>query len=191
MRAHWHLAWVIVALAALLPACGTTTVIRPHTGGAETAAAIQSLERQSAIRTARLLLVGAAPRSVIGLRVEGDSVTWLNRGRVESVALTDVARVEIVDRKRGAGEGLLYGALAGVLGGAAIGLAFYDGPGIIVGSRAENAILVSVLFSAASIPIGVAVGMAEGHRDVFLVCPAPQAAGASTSGTRRTESGCR
>ena len=113
------------------------------------------LETTDSVRTVRQLEVTPS-----GFRFE---TPW---GTTDSLAYEEVSRVEFRSAGKGALEGLGIGLLAGVVAGAALGVAYPDdwstGDAIVVG------IVVVGIFS---VPLGTLIGAGFGHRTSIHVRP--------------------
>lgn len=103
-------------------------------------------------------------RIVRSLRVGPDSTSWVTASSYETVATSSVTRVQVVNRGRGALDGLALG----LLGGGVLGAVSYEGPDLFIASRGATARVGAVFLSFITAPLGLLTGVATGHREVYM-----------------------
>lgn len=164
--------WLLVLLA--LSACTTTTAVQTD------AASSRPLTGTLAAETVRLHLAGGSTVRALSLRVEPDSVSWIDPDTrtLRRAATAEVASVETVSRTRGALRGA---ATAAVVAGVTTAVVSFVAlrstdctPGgflDLCGADSQAALSLVIGGSAAAFP-GAAVGALVGERDRWNLAPA-------------------
>ncbi len=108
---------IFTALLTVAVLAGCTSVRSVDVNGGT--AAYSDVNRGVKGKVTRVLLRDGTKMDVVGVRVDDESLSWMNRGAntLESVPRRDVRQVSVVK----AGYGAFRGLLVGVIAGAAIG----------------------------------------------------------------------
>ncbi len=157
----------LAGLAVVLQGCTAVHSVEVQGRSNEANWGLSEINERASTRRARLFLGDGRRLTAGGLRVETDSTSWIADGRYETVATSAVTRVQFVERGRGALEGLGLGLLSGAVVGGVIGFVSYNGPDFLAGSRGESAVVGAGLLSYLTTPLGLLLGVAEGHREVY------------------------
>ena len=152
-------ALAFLALAALASGCAYTRSF--DAADAESRTAVSA---RAARQSATVLVDGRPPQTARHLNVGSDSTSWFDptTGALHVVPTAEVAAIRFARAERSAAGDLALGLGAGVLVGSLVGAGSYDGPNILVGSRAESVALGAMVFGL----MGGGVG-AVGALDAF------------------------
>jgi hypothetical protein len=132
-------------------------------------------------KVARITFNGGSELSVVGLRVEADSISWVDHrnNRLRSAATDDVRRISMVKAGPGALVGLVVGSLVGAGVGAYRGWIMGDDPpDDLIGITREEKVRLfakahAVYFSLGSIPLGAIIGARRTYRFPVAAPPPP------------------
>jgi hypothetical protein len=129
-----------------------------------------ALNKFSRTRIVQVVLQNGQAAQVTELRARPDSCIWndIEKGVRVGIATQDIRSLTVVRKNRGTIDGLL----AGLLGGAAVGIVVtsvgYDESNSMAGHGAET-MGGAVIFGVIGALIGMPVGHSIGHRDAFIL----------------------
>lgn len=155
---------MIIALAVFTSQC--THIRQVHS--------FDDINKAAAGKPASMTLTNGRVLSGKGLEVAIDSTFWLDSvtGRKQSIATSEVGKVVIKKRGRGALEGLGIGILTGAVTGAVIGFASGDDDPKTVFlplTAEEKALGGGIVLGAAGGLLGLPIGAAVGSKDKFIL----------------------
>lgn len=155
---------VIMALAVFASRC--THIRQVHS--------FDDINKAAAGKLASMTLTNGQVLSGKGLQMAMDSTFWLDKatGRKQSIATSEIGKVVIKKRGRGALEGLGIGILTGAVTGALIGFASGDDDPKTVFlplTAEEKALGGGIVLGGAGGLLGLPIGAAVGSKDKFVL----------------------
>ena len=120
---------------------------------------------------ATIYLSNGEIREAIDIQVVDDSTRWYDtvadQQRISSNL--DILKVQVIDKKRGAFEGFIFGSIFGGLAGAMVGFSEGADPETDANglSKGEKALLRAIIFGSLGGLFGLPVGSYIGSRDVY------------------------
>jgi hypothetical protein len=163
---RWYRSLLFAACLVLVTACSTSHRVPDDRDWA----AVNASLAQTSVR---VTLVDGTQVRASGLRISPDSTSWLNResGAFRQVATASIARVEQVDRRRGALQGAkLGGVLEGIVGSLLAGYVMeppMDEPEGSVRFRLYGSVLGGVAGGVLGLMHGGLIGRAVGYRTAY------------------------
>jgi hypothetical protein len=163
---RWYRSLLFACCLVLATACSTSHRVPDDRDWA----AVNASLAQTSVR---VTLVNGTQVRASGLRISPDSTSWLNResGAFRQVATASIARVEQVDRRRGALQGAkLGGVLEGIAGSLLAGYVMeppMDEPEGSVRFRLYGSVLGGVAGGVLGLMHGGLIGRAVGYRTAY------------------------
>lgn len=169
-----------IILCAAVAVAGCSGVRQVGTSGKSTYS-YEQVAKDVRGKVARITFDSGSSLSVVGLRVEADSVSWVDHrnNRLRSAGTADIREISVVKATGGAFVGLVLGALTGAGVGTYRAWVLGDDPeGDPLGITREEKMRLfpaihAVYFSLGSIPLGAMIGARRTYR--FPASPPPPA----------------
>ena len=149
-------------------------------------ASTAAMNAELARRPVRLHTADGAALQAIGVRIEADSVSWIDpdTGHVHAAHASEVLRVETFSRRRGTRRLGTWGMIAGGAIGLAVGIAAVDNTSLLVEAfpsdlmgRTYGALYAAGSYAGVVGGVGALVGLLAGDRETYdlssLQAPAP------------------
>lgn len=128
-------------------------------------------------KVAHLTLVDGSEMNVVGVQVDADSLSWLDReaNRLAAVSTGDVAEIHLVKTGSGALRGLIIGALVGAAAGGVRAAVEGDDPNLGADPLAKTGDAKLRIYPAAhavyAMLIATPIGAALGTREIYQFEP--------------------
>ncbi|MEX2400764.1 MAG: hypothetical protein WD423_08325 [Rhodothermales bacterium] len=151
--------------------CASVQTVETHGGDAS----FNQLNRAVKGKVVRVRLLDGSEMNVVGVQVDADSLSWLDREANTLVAIStgDVAEISVVKTESGALRGLLVGAIAGAVAGGVRAAAEGDDPNMgadpLAKTRDEKLRIYPAAHAVYAVLVTTPVGAILGTRQIYRV----------------------